>query len=111
MLQGNFGEEALEPAAPVGGASAHPLIVVDDQDAIPGPSQGGRMVGQGVLPFPRFAMVEDLVGIRLAHVDDGQAIEVPVEDLGRSEGSWLADRRVVGRPGVSGSVGVLGRIK
>ena len=42
------------------------------------------MVGQGVLPFPRFAMVEDLVGIGLAHVDDGEAIEVPIEDLGRS---------------------------
>ena len=42
------------------------------------------MVGKGVLPFPRFAVVEDLVGIRLAHVDDGEAIEVPIEDLGRS---------------------------
>jgi hypothetical protein len=111
VLQGNFGEEALEPAAPVGGASAHPLIVVDDQDAIPGPSQGGRMVGQGVLPFPRFAMDEDLVGIRLAHVDDGQAIEVPVEDLGRSDGAGLADRRVGSRPGGSGSVGVWGCLK
>jgi hypothetical protein len=84
VLHGNFGEEALKSASQVGCASAHPLIVIDGQDAIPGPSQCGRMVGQGVLPFPRFAMVEDLVGIRLAHVDDGEAIEVPIEDLGRS---------------------------
>jgi hypothetical protein len=52
------------------------------------------MVGQSVLAFPRFTMVEDLVGIRLAHVDDGEAIEMPVEDLGRSEDSGPTDRRV-----------------
>jgi hypothetical protein len=50
--------------------------------------------GQGVLAFPGFAVVEDLVGIRLADVDDDEAIEVPIEDLGRSEDSRQADRRV-----------------
>ena len=85
MLHGNFGEEALKSASLVGRAAALALIVVDDQDAIPGPSQGDRVVGEGILPFPRFAMVEDLLGIGLAHVNDGDAIEVEIEDLRRSQ--------------------------
>src|SRR5262249_6429921 len=52
MLYGNFGQEALESAPLVGRPPALPLIVVDDQDAIPWPPQGDGMVGEGVLPLP-----------------------------------------------------------
>ena len=101
MLHGNFGEEALKSAPPVGRPAAPPLIVVDDQDAIPGPPQGDRMVGEGILPLPRFAMVEHLLGIGLAHVDDGEAIEVKIEDLRRSQDAragWSTrSRRRLGR--------------
>ena len=65
MLHGNFGQDALESAPLVGGPAAESLIVIDDQDAIPGPSPGGSVVGEGILPFPRFAMVEDLLGVGL----------------------------------------------
>ena len=84
MLHGNFGQEALEPGPLVGRPTALALIIIDDHDAIPGPSQGDRMVGEGILPFPRLAMVEDLLGVGLAHVNDGEAIEVKIEDLRRS---------------------------
>ena len=111
MLHGNLGQEALKSAPLVGRPAALPLIVVDDQDAIPGPSQGDRVVGEGVLPFPRFAMVENLLGIGLAHVDDGEAIEVEIEDLGGSQDAGLAGRLVERRPGGRGPIGLAGRIK
>jgi len=62
MLHGNLGQDALESAPLVGRPTAESLIVIDDQDAIPGPSPGGCEVGKGILPFPRFAMVEDCWG-------------------------------------------------
>jgi hypothetical protein len=34
------------------------LIPVDDQDAIPRPAQGYRVVGEGILPLPRLAMIQ-----------------------------------------------------
>ena len=70
------------------------------------------MVGEGVLPFPRFAMVEDLLGIGLAHVDDGEAIEVQIEDLGRSQDAGQADR-TPGEASLAAAVaiGLSGRIK
>ena len=85
MLHGNFGQEALKSAPLVGRPTALSLIVIDDHDAIPGPSQGDRVVGEGILPLPRFPMVEDLLWIGLAHVNDGEAIEVKIEDLRRSQ--------------------------
>ena len=93
MLHGNLGQEALESASLVGRPATLSLVVVDDQDAIPGPSQGDRMVGEGVLPLPRFAMVEHLLGVGLAHVNDGDAIEVKVEDLRRSQDARAAGKR------------------
>ena len=99
MVHGHLGQQPLESAPPVGRPAAQPLILVDDQDAIPGPAQGGRVVGEGILPLPRFAMVEHLLGVGLADVDDGEAVEVEVEDLGRSQDAGLADRPVVSGPG------------
>ena len=89
MLHGNLGQEALESAPLVGRPAALPLVVVDDQDAIPGPSQGDRVVGEGVLPFPRFAVVEHLLGVGLAHVNDRKAVEMEVEDLRGSQDPGL----------------------
>ena len=94
MLHGNLGQDALESAPLVGRPAAQPLIVIDDQDAIPGPSPGGREVGEGILPFPRFAMVEDLLGIGLAHVNDGETIEVPIQDLEGSQDAGQVGRLV-----------------
>src|SRR5262249_13546403 len=80
MLHGNFGEDSLKTTPFVGGPAALSLIVVDDQNPIPGPSPSYRQVGEGVLPFPRFAMSEDLLGIGLAHVHDEEEIEVAIQD-------------------------------
>ena len=85
MLPSNFGQEALESAPPVGRTTALALIVVDDHDAIPRPPQGDGMVGEGILPFPRFPVIEDLLRVGLADVDDGESVEVRLEDLGRSQ--------------------------
>ena len=83
MLHRNFGQEALKSAPLVGRPTALALIVVDDQDAIPRPPQGDRVVGEGILPLPRFPMIEDLLRVGLAHVNDREPIEVKIEDLGR----------------------------
>ena len=111
MLHGNFGEDPLKSTPLVGGPAAESLIVVDDQNPIPGPSPGRRQVGEGVLPFPRFAMIEDLLGIGLAHVDDDEAIEVPIQDLERSQDAGQAGRFLGGESDGCGSVGRFGRIK
>ena len=110
MLHGNFGQEALKSAPLVGRPAALPLIVVDDHDAIPGPSQGDRVVGEGVLPFPRLAMVEHLLGVGLSHVNDGEAVEVEIEDLGGSQDTGLPGRLFERRPGGRGPIGLAARI-
>jgi hypothetical protein len=102
MLHGHLGQEALESAPTVGRTTAQALILVDDQDALPGPAQGDRMVGEGILPLARFAMIEDLLRIGLADVDDGEAIEVKIKDLGRSQG---------GVPAGPGRSSILGRAR
>jgi hypothetical protein len=81
VIQGNLGQEALEAAPAVGRPAALSLVVVDDQDAIPRPPQGGGVIGEGVLPLPRLAVVEHLLGVGLAHVDDRESVEVGIEDL------------------------------
>jgi hypothetical protein len=70
----------LKSVAVFGGLTGEPLIVVDDEDAVHGPTHGGREVLQGVLPLARFPMIEDLLRIRLTDVDDGQQTEVPIGD-------------------------------
>src|SRR5262249_53076469 len=104
MLQGNWGGEGLNPAPPVGRLAAPPLIVIDDQDAIPGPPQGDRMVGEGILPLPRLAMVEHLLRVGLTYVNDGDSVEVKIRNLRRSQdarpvGRLLWRRRLGGCPG------------
>jgi hypothetical protein len=84
MLHGNFGQEALESAPLVRRPPTLPLVVVDDQDAIPRPPQGDRVGGESILPLPRLAVIEDLLGIGLPHVDDSESVEVGIEDLRRS---------------------------
>src|SRR5262249_56411535 len=84
MFHGHFGQEALKSTPLVGGPAAQSLIVIDDQDAIPGPSPGDRPVGEGILPLPRFTMVEDLLGGGLPDIDDQQSVEMPSAELGRA---------------------------
>ena len=46
-------------------------------------SLGHGQVDQGVLPFPGFDVIEDLLGFGLADVDDGQPAEVPIVERRR----------------------------
>ena len=94
MLHSNFGQEALKSAPLVGRPATLALIVVDDHDAIPGPPQGDRVLGEGVLPLPRLTIVENLLGVGLSHVNDSKSVEVEVEDLGGPEDTGLSVRLV-----------------
>lgn len=70
MIHGNFGQEAMKSGSPLGGSASDPLVIDDEQDSVPGPPQGLCMVYQGVLPFARFDVVEDLLRVRLSNLDD-----------------------------------------
>jgi hypothetical protein len=111
MLHGNFGEEALKSAPLVGRPTALPLVVVDDQDATPKPSQAYRVVGEGILPLPRFSVIENLLGVRLAHINDREAVEVEIENLVRSQDARSAS--TIDRKSLLGRCPLrpLGRIK
>jgi hypothetical protein len=85
VLHRNFGQKALKPVPLVGRSTALSLVVIDGNDAIPWPSQSDGMVGEGVLPLTRFPMVENLLGIGLAHIDKGETIEVMIKNLRRSQ--------------------------
>ena len=65
MIHGDFGQQALKSGPALGRLAAVPLVVVDDQDPVPGPSQGYGVVDQGVLPFSRFPVLEDLLRGRI----------------------------------------------
>ena len=85
MIHGNFGQEAMKSGSPIGRLATVPLVLVNEQDPVPGPSQGRCEVDQGVLPFPRFDVIEDLLGIGLANVDDCQPAEVPIIERRRPQ--------------------------
>src|SRR6516165_1726976 len=68
----------MKSGSPLGRLATFPLVLIDDEDPIPGPSQGCREVHQGILPFPRLDVVEDLLGIGLANENDRQPAEVPI---------------------------------
>src|SRR5262249_39142240 len=88
-----------------------PLIVVDEQDTVPGPSQGDRELDELVLPLARLAMVEDLLGVGLPHINDGDSIEMKIPDLGRSPETGRAVRLGASRLGEDGRGAGWGRIK
>jgi len=70
MVHRDFGQEAMESPPILGGLTASPLVFVDDQDALLGPTQRHGLVGQGVLPFPRFLVIKHLPRRGLSDIDD-----------------------------------------
>jgi hypothetical protein len=85
MIHGNFGQDAVKSGSPIGRLAAVALVCVDEQDSVPGPSQGHGQVDQGVWPFPGFDVIEDLLGLGLAKGDDGQPAEVPIVERSRPQ--------------------------
>jgi hypothetical protein len=100
MIHGHFGQDAVVSGPPLGRLATVALVLVDEQDPVPGPSQGHGQVDQGVLPFPRFGVIEHLLGIGLADIDDGQPAEVPLIDRSRTQAEAgrhpLSDRPFAG---------------
>jgi hypothetical protein len=60
------------------------LILVDDENAIGGPTKFDGPVDEGVLAVGGFAVLGDLLRGRLADVVDGQSVEMPGLDLRRA---------------------------
>jgi hypothetical protein len=81
VLHGNFGQDAMKSASVDGRPRRLSLIVIDDHDPIPWPPQGDREFDEFILSFPRFPMIENLLGIGLAHVNDRKSNEVEVQYL------------------------------
>jgi len=57
------------------------LVVINDFDLVRRPSQFFGAIGERVLPCGRFTMFEHLVLSRLTHVDDGESIQMLIENL------------------------------
>ena len=77
----HLGEQALEAGSVLDGRAADPLVVVDDQYPVVGPSKSDSALSQLVPEVGRLAVTDDLLGRRLADVDDGQPVAVPGSDL------------------------------
>src|SRR5690349_18494544 len=58
-------------------------IIIDQDDALAIPPEVHGPIHQGVLQARRFLVALHLLGRGLAHVDDRQALTVPVEHLAR----------------------------
>ena len=85
MVHGNLGEEALKSCSPLSRLATASLVLVDDQNPVLRPSQGYDIVRQTVLPFSRFFVIDSLLGVRLANVDDCQPSQVLIIDEGRAK--------------------------
>jgi hypothetical protein len=95
VIEGDFGQQALEAEPAFDGLPALAQVLVDDLDSLTRPAQIDGPSDQGVLPRRGLLVYNDLLGGRLADVDDGGSVEVPGLDLGRAEGI----SRVVARLG------------
>ena len=80
-VQGDLGEQPLEPRPAFDRLPALAQVVVDHLDLRPRPAQGDGAVGQGVLAGGGLLMVEDLLRGGLPDVDDGGPVEVPGPEL------------------------------
>src|SRR6516162_10575555 len=78
VLHANFSDKAVKSASVFSRLTADPLVVVDDQDPGPWPSQRNGVVDQCVLTLARFTMIENLLRSRLADIDDRQKTELPI---------------------------------
>ena len=81
-IQGDLGEQPLEPRPAFDRLPALAQVVVDHLDLGPRPAQVDGPVGQGILAGGGFLMVEDLLRRRLPDVDDGGPVEMPGLELG-----------------------------
>jgi hypothetical protein len=57
------------------------LILVNDHDAVARPPQGDGAVHQGILPGRGLHVLDDLLGMGLAHIYYGQALQMIIVEL------------------------------
>src|SRR2546429_3863186 len=57
------------------------LIFINDDDAIAGPAPGDCTVHQAILPRGGLHVIEDLLGMGLAHIDESLAPQMMVLEL------------------------------
>jgi hypothetical protein len=96
VVEAHLGEQALEAEAALGAGPAAPLVLVDDEDAVGGPTEFHSAVGEGVLPLRGLGVATNLLGGGLTHVDDGCAFQMPCLDLPRPGGDSRLINRVLG---------------
>jgi hypothetical protein len=118
VTEGDFRQEPGEIRAPGGGGAGAALIAVEDANAFRGPAPGAGAFLEIGLDLGGFAVALNLLGMRLADIDDGPTVEVVALDLPGP----LRDRRISGshrppplrrwrraRAGVAAACGSAGR--
>src|SRR5262249_11439780 len=81
LVQADLGQQALKPQARHHALATLTLIVINDDDAIAGPTPGDCTVHQAILPRGGLHVIEDLLGMGLAHIDDSLASEMRFLEL------------------------------
>ena len=110
VIHRHIGQEALEAGSPLGRLGAVAEVLIDDDDAVARPSPGDGVAGQVVLQGGGLAVAGDLVEGGLAHVDDGQSLDVAGPDLGRWPRQRLCRTRPLRSPLVRSLAGA-GRVR
>jgi hypothetical protein len=81
MVQADFRQHALKAQTCHHTLAALTLILVNDHDAVARPPQGDGAVHQGILPGRGLHVLDDLLGMGLAHIHDRQALQMIIVEL------------------------------
>src|SRR5262245_10226969 len=84
VIERNLGEDAPEAMTSVVGTTAFAEIVVNNHHAFAWPTEGDGVVGECILSSCRFGMLQNLLGRRLPHIDDGLPIQMSGQNLRRT---------------------------
>src|SRR5206468_587091 len=84
LAQADVGDQPLEALAPRDLPGGPGLILVYEHDLILAPAQLEQAVAERPLVDRTFTVVQDLLGCGLPQVDDGLALPVGRQDLGRA---------------------------
>ena len=81
MVQADFRHHALKAQAGHHALAALALILVNDDDAVSRPPQGDCAVPQGLWPGRGLHVLDDVLGMGLAHRHDRQALQMILVQL------------------------------
>lgn len=87
MVETDFSEQSLKAQSSFGRGPALALIVVDDENSVRRPTELDGPIDEPVLAVGGFLVLGDLLGGGLADVDDGQPVEMPRLDFGKTRAS------------------------